>query len=142
MLIAAHSGRDRCPFEEGCRFFDTALRAEKDIGIPRRPRNSSPPDSVFPWQARPYLEKFPDLKIVADFSHWVVVCEQLLDDAEDILALASARAIHIHSRVGYEESPQVPDPSAPEVRPYVERFERWWDRIRATRNKRVRATSP
>jgi hypothetical protein len=49
--------------------------------------------------------------------------------------LACSRAIHIHARVGYEESPQVPDPSAPEYREYLERFEGWWDRIRGCREK-------
>jgi hypothetical protein len=57
------------------------------------------------------------------------VAERLLDDCGPIIELAASRCIHIHARVGYEEGPQVPDPSAPEYQRHVEAHERWWDLV-------------
>lgn len=70
------------------------------------------------------------LRITADYSHWVNVCERLPNDEADALALANRRAIHIHRRVGYEEGPQVPDPAAPEYAAQREWHERQWQQIR------------
>jgi hypothetical protein len=78
---------------------------------------------------RDLLERVEGLKLCCDFSHWVCVAERLLDDCAPIIELAASRCIHIHARVGYEEGPQVPDPSAPEYQRHVEAHERWWDLI-------------
>ena len=74
-----------------------------------------------PFPTYSYLTQFPELQINADFSHWCVVCESLLEDLDEILSLACARAIHVHGRVGYQEGPQVPDPRAPENQEYLKR---------------------
>ncbi len=58
------------------------------------------------------MARFSDLKLCCDFSHWVCVCERLLDGETAILRQCAARCIHLHARVGYEEGPQVPDPRA------------------------------
>jgi len=137
-LVTSHSGRDRMSFEEACAFFDTALECEKRHGVPVAHETHRYRILYSPWQARVYLEKFPDLRLAADFSHWCVVCESTLDDADDVLQLAATRAIHVHGRVGFEEGPQVSDPRAPEFQAHVERHEKWWDRI--VENSRSRGT--
>ena len=80
-----------------------------------------------PWLTHDILKKVPELRITCDFSHWCVVSERLiLDEEEEILALAAQHAHHIQPRVGYDQGPQVPDPRAPEFADAVAAHERWW----------------
>lgn len=129
ILVNAQTGRDRYAFDEGCRYFEHALRAEQRIGVHVAHETHRHRLLFTPWTTAAYLDKFPELKITADFSHWVLVCESRLADVDDLLEKASARALHIHARVGYEEGPQAPDPRAPEFAEYVALFEGWWERI-------------
>jgi hypothetical protein len=131
LLIIAHGGLDRMDFKQGCEFFLHAIDAEQKAGIPVAHETHRARLFYTPWVTRAYLEEFPDLKICADFSHWCVVTESMLDAVEEAVQVACERTIHIHARVGYEEGPQVPDPSAPEFQSHVERHEAWWDAVRS-----------
>lgn len=133
LLLNAHSGRDRWPFAEGCAYFRAALEAEANAGIAIAHETHRYRLLYCPWVTAAYLNEFPELKLTADFSHWCVVCETLLDDMDDYLRIAVQRAVHIHARVGHQEGPQVADPRAPEYQPHVEAHERWWDAIRQAR---------
>ena len=44
-----------------------------------------------------------------DFSHWVCVCERLIEDQIDIVRQCAERCLHVHARVGYEEGPRSPN---------------------------------
>jgi sugar phosphate isomerase/epimerase len=132
-LINCHSGLDRMSFEDGCNYFLEATKIEGDLGVTVAHETHRHRLFYSPWSTRPYLEEFPTLKVCADFSHWCVVCESLLQDMEDMVELACSRTVHIHARVGYEEGPQVPDPRAPEYAPHVERHMQWWAKIKAER---------
>ncbi|MEK7831241.1 MAG: sugar phosphate isomerase/epimerase, partial [Acidobacteriota bacterium] len=79
------------------------------------------------------LREFPELHINADFSHFANVCESLLEDQQEDMALCISRARHLHGRIGYEEGPQVNDPSAPEWSAQVAAHFGWWDEIVRTR---------
>ncbi len=79
-----------------------------------------------PWQTAKVLERLPELKIGADYSHWCVACERMPDVEDDDVKLAMKRSIHIHGRVGYSEGPQVPDPRVPEYEKFVETFINYW----------------
>jgi len=129
--ICSHSGRDTMTRDEGRAFFESALQVEKEIGIDVAHETHRSRLFFTPWETAYYLREFPELKVTADFSHWVTVCERLPDDQPEALALACERAIHIHGRVGYEEGPQVPDPAAPEYRGYLDWHETQWQKIRA-----------
>ena len=133
ILVVAASGRDFMKFREGCEFFLAALAAERELGVPVAHETRRQTLFYAPWATLPYLEEFPDLKLCADFSHWCVVCESMMDALSDIVALACERAVHIHARVGYEQGPQVSDPRAPEYEPYVQRHEKWWDLVYESR---------
>ena len=76
-----------------------------------------------------FLRADPQLRISADFSHWCVVSESLLQDQAESLELAIERTDHIHARVGFAEGPQVTDPRAPEHAQALEAHLGWWDRI-------------
>lgn len=112
--IGVHSGRDSMTRDEASAYFEHALRVEEQIGIPVLHETHRGRILFTPWDTLHYLRQFDNLKIVADYSHWVNVCERLPDDQAEALELANRRAHHVHARIGYGEGPQVPDPSAPE----------------------------
>ncbi|HEV2128562.1 MAG TPA: TIM barrel protein [Thermomicrobiales bacterium] len=129
LLIGCHSGRDAWSERESAEFFVQALAIEREIGIPVGHETHRGRILYNPWVTVLMLDRFPDLKLVGDFSHWTCVAERLLGDQADIIARCAERCLHIHARVGYEEGPQVPDPRAPEYRYCLEAFERWWDLV-------------
>ena len=90
---------------------------------------------------RDILSQLPALKLTCDFSHWCVVCERLIDTEAEILSLCARHAHHIHTRVGYDQGPQVPHPAAPEFRAALEAHERWWSQIWQEQSARGRTTS-
>ncbi len=130
LRINLHSGFDAMPRDQGIAFFEEALRVEAQIGIPVGHETHRGRAFFTPWDTAAYLRQFPALKITADYSHWVNVCERLPDDQADALALANARTVHIHGRVGYGEGPQVPDPAAPEYADELAWHEAQWTAIR------------
>lgn len=136
MMINCHSGSDLWDLEACQQYLREALAIEQDAGIPVAHETHRSRILFHPLLARPLLQQFEELHICCDFSHWVCVCERLLDDQQELLQLCADRCIHIHARVGYEEGPQVPDPQAPEYQGYVEAHERWWDLIWAAQERR------
>jgi hypothetical protein len=106
-----HSGLDAMSRDEGLAFYAEAVRVEAGLSIPIGHETHRGRAFFTPWDTAFYLNAFPTLRITADYSHWVNVCERLPDDQADALALANARAVHIHGRVGFPEGPQVPEPS-------------------------------
>ena len=68
-----------------------------------------------PWSARRAVARRPALRLIADLSHYVNVCEAPPGDAdlEEAVAELVPRVTHTHARVGHEEGPQVPDVADP-----------------------------
>ncbi len=125
-LVNAHSGRDCFSEEESLRFFEAALELEAAAGLVIAHETHRGRILYNPWTTSHLLKLFKGLKLCCDFSHWVCVCERLMDDQAKILEDCAQRCIHLHARVGYEQGPQVPDPRAPEYQPHLEAHERWW----------------
>jgi sugar phosphate isomerase/epimerase len=119
-------GHDCWNEDETCRYYEEVLRIEARIGLPVAHELHRSTCLFHPVPTRRIITQFPQLKLVCDFSHWVVSSESMLDDQLDLVRLCGRQAVHIHARVGHEESPQVADPRAPEARAYCEAFERWW----------------
>jgi hypothetical protein len=136
LKIDLHSGHDYFSHDQGRAYFEAALRLEDDILVPVGHETHRGRMFFSPWDTAFYLREFPALRIVADYSHWVNVCERLPHDQADALELANQRAIHIHGRVGYEEGPQVPDPAAPEYAAQLAWHETQWQRIRQIHQER------
>lgn len=130
LRINLHSGRDCMTRDEASAFFEEALRIEEQIGMPVGHETHRGRILYTPWDTAYYLKQFDSLKLTADYSHWVNVCERLPVDQVEALVLANSRAIHIHGRVGYEEGPQVPDPSAPEYASQLGWHELQWEQIK------------
>ena len=127
-FINSHSGKDYFTWDMAEQFFRTALEHNPDVmheGHRKRFLHS-------PWVCRDFLiPRFPELKFVADLSHFTCIAETDPSDL-DLTRVVEALAPmvhHVHCRVGYDHGPQVADPRAPEWIPYTEGFERWWDII-------------
>ena len=128
LTINAHTGRDHWPLADAVRFYTEAARIERRVRARLCHETHRGRAFYSPWATAAVLSEVPDLRLCCDYSHWVVVAERLLDEPR-IYDLCASRCGHIHARVGYEEGPQVPDPSAPEYRRHLEAHERWWDMI-------------
>jgi sugar phosphate isomerase/epimerase len=129
VLVNSHTGKDCWTKEQNLRFVDVTQKAEQRYGIPilheshRRHFLYSAPVAL------EYFQQAPSLRITADLAHWVCVAESLLVGHESALEEAIRRADHIHARVGFAESPQVPDPFSPFFRLELQTFSDWWLRI-------------
>lgn len=135
-FINSHSGCDSWSFDESIKFFEEALKIEKEEGITIVHETHRQRVFYNPWITRDVLKRLGDLKVNADLSHWAVVCERLLNDKNDddwpeIIQLVAKSCYLIHARVGYQQGPQVPDPSVQdkEVIEALEAHERWWNVI-------------
>jgi hypothetical protein len=71
----------------------------------------------------------PGLRLTCDFSHWVNVCERLLESEWDTILELAPHAHHVHGRVGYPQGPQVPHPAAPEYAEALESHQRMWEAL-------------
>lgn len=140
LLINAHSGRDAFTKAEAIEFYREALKIENDAGIPISHETHRSRTFYNPWTTRDILLEFSDLKLCCDYSHWVTVCERLIDE-EEILQLCAQRCLHIHARVGHEQGPQVSDPRLPEFKVQLDAHERWWRMIWEAQKKQGRAYS-
>ncbi|MCF7675119.1 MAG: sugar phosphate isomerase/epimerase [Akkermansiaceae bacterium] len=129
MFCNAHSGADTWSHAQSEEFYGLALELEQQLGITIAHETHRLRPFGTPWHTHHILERFPDLRITCDFSHWVCVCERLLPDLGETIALAARHCHHVHARVGFEEGPQVPDPSAPEYAVHLAAHEAWWVEI-------------
>lgn len=141
IFFNAHSGYDNWSPAEAEEFYGRMLEMEKKLGVPVAHETHRLRWFGTPWQTRHILKLFPDLRLTCDFSHWVCVCERLLPDLDETIAMAARQCLHLHARVGFEEGPQVPDPSAPEYAVHLAAHERWWDVIWQAQRERGVAES-
>ena len=125
-MINAHSGLDAFTQEEGERFFEGALEIEAGEGVRIAHETHRGRILYNPWTTERLLSRFDKLQLCCDFSHWVCVCERLLEDQIEIIRECARHCVHVHARVGYEQGPQVPDPRAPEYSLHLEAHEAWW----------------
>lgn len=129
MHVNVHAGRDVFSFDDNARIFERIIELGNEGGVPVSVETHRGRATYAATETRRYLQALPDLRLTADFSHWMVVHESMLEDQEDTLRRAIDRSDHIHARVGYEEGPQVPDPRAPEWKNHVDRHIDIWQRI-------------
>lgn len=125
--LNSHSLKDYFTFGMAEDFFVKALEYAPDVmheGHRKRFLHS-------PWVARDFVPRFPEMKLVADLSHWINVAETDTTDPDltKVIEDLAPQVYHTHCRVGYDHGPQVPDPRAPEWIAYMEGHERWWDAI-------------
>jgi len=134
--VTVHCGKDWWDFERGAAFFDGALQEVDDADLPVHFETHRGRLLFEPQSTKRYLERFPELRICADFSHWTCVCESMLGDQEEALGVAIQRTGHLHARIGHEEGPQVPDPRSPRWKGQVDRFFAIFDRVKGAHQAR------
>ncbi len=127
-LVVSHSGRDSFDEEQSAKFFEEALRIERDLGVAVAHETHRGRILFNPWVTLRMLKRFEALMLNCDLSHWVVVAERLLE-SEMPLEQVAPRARHVHARVGFENGPQVSDPRAPEFKRALNAHEGWWSAI-------------
>lgn len=127
--INTQTGKDYFSFEQNAELFAIAERIEKETGIPICHETHRNKALFAAHIAFDFLNKIPDLKLTADFSHWCNVSESLLDEQEEALAFACKKVEHVHARIGHSQSAQVIDPRLPEFKNELEAHLKWWDAI-------------
>ena len=127
--LSAHGGTDTMTDDEAVEFFEAALEMEREAGIPIAWETHRRRILYTSWRTARLLQRLPELKLLADYSHWVLVAERMLEDRAEDLRIANKRVIHIQGRVGGPEQPQAADPRAPEIKPAIAIYEGWWAEI-------------
>ena len=129
VLINAHSGEDTWTLDEMHAYFDGAAKLQKQLPVPLAHETHRGRCLFHPTIARLILEAHPEIQLVADVSHWVCVCERLLEDQESTISLAAERTVYVHTRIGYSQGPQVSDPRMEQANAERIAFESWWRTI-------------
>jgi sugar phosphate isomerase/epimerase len=129
MLVNSQTGKDWFSFEQNNRLIKAAQSISEKSGVRIIHETHRGKFSFNAQTTAKYLEVDSALRIAADFSHWCVVSESLLEDQPEAVSLAISHADHIHARIGYPEGPQISDPRAPEWKHALDAHLGWWDRI-------------
>lgn len=137
--INSHTGKDFFDFSDNCKIIEICNQLTRVSGIPiwheiHRGRFSFHLKTLIS-----YLDIFPKINLIADFSHFSVVSESDLHDQYDLLSKIYSNIKHIHARIGFEQSPQVNNPFAPEWKTYLEQYLSWWKEIIAIQKNKKNA---
>jgi sugar phosphate isomerase/epimerase len=128
-FINSHTGKDYFTFDENSKIIDTMLNLSAKIGIKIMHETHRGRFSFHAATLIKYLEKFPEIELVGDFSHFCTVSESLLENQEHIINKIIPHISHLHARVGFEQGPQVNDPEAPEWNQHLKIFMQWWNKV-------------
>ena len=129
LFINSQTGKDYYTFDQNKALINSADQVAANTNVKIVHETHRGKFSFAAHITKQYLEKLPELRITLDISHWCNVAETFLDDQQEAIDLAIKRTDHIHSRVGYQEGPQIPDPRAPEWQDAVEIHALWWDQV-------------
>ena len=129
VLIDSQTGKDYFSLEQNSQLFALAQQITDETGV-RIAHETHRNKALFAAHiSKELLAANSQARITADFSHWCNVSESLLEQQEEAVEMGISRAIHIHARVGYCESAQVPDPRVENWQPELNAHLSWWDRI-------------
>jgi hypothetical protein len=131
IFINSQSGKDYFSIERNVNIIHIADQIADETGIPIVHETHRGKFSYAISVMLPYLDRLPELRLCADFSHWCAVSESLLEwpEQETILRTIMGRVDHVHARVGWQQGAQVSDPRAPEFEEALNRHLQWWDMI-------------
>lgn len=126
--INSHTGKDSFSFEENSAIVQLVNEFEQRHGVPVLHEIHRGRFTFHAPTLRPYLDRFPDLKLTGDFSHWCLVSESLLEDQIPLVERTIPHIHHLHARIGTQQASQVNDPFAPEWANHVSRFLELWQK--------------
>ena len=127
--INSHTGKDFFDFDANVDILHLTEEIASKSGIPIWHEIHRGRFSFHLRTLLDYLNLFPNLKLIADLSHFCVVSESDLSDQHELLTRIYPNIQHIHARVGFEQSPQVNHPFAPEWKKHLDRYTTWWNEI-------------
>lgn len=127
--LNCHTGRDYFNFDENLLFLTESQNLVKGSSTYLSHEIHRGRFSYDPMQILDYLKESPDSMLTADFSHWCVVTESMLENHQEILNQLYARCSHIHARIGHEQGAQLVDPFEPKNERYRSAFQSWWQEI-------------
>ncbi|MBS3803676.1 MAG: TIM barrel protein [Oleiphilaceae bacterium] len=128
-FVNVMGGCDAWPIDVSVRFFSEAADIAARLGVIASFETHRGRSFFSPWNTLAILERLPHLEVTCDFSHWAVVSERLPHIEWDCIEQAAAQARHIHTRVGYDQGPQVPHPAAPEYAEALNSHQRCWEAV-------------
>lgn len=128
-FINSHTGKDYYTFDDNCRIIETIETVATKKGIKVYHETHRGRFSFHAASLLPYLDRFPEIELTADFSHWCTVSESMLEDQKETLVKIIPHISHLHARVGFEQAPQVNDPFAPEWQNHLEVYTAWWKKV-------------
>jgi len=131
LAVSGQSGRDYFDESEADAFLAAADALAAELGVRVQHETHRHRLLFSPWAARAAVARRPALRLIADLSHYLCVCEAPCEDADLAEAVAELlpRVSHTHARVGYEEGPQVPDVTDARWARHVEGHAKWWAAI-------------
>lgn len=135
LLITSMAGCDAWPEEVSVQFFAAGMALAEGYA-PLCFETHRSRSTFNPWTTQRIVAALPQLQLTADFSHWCVVCERLIESELDVIEALAPHVRHIHARVGYEQGPQVPHPAAPEYGAALAAHQHWWEIIWSAQRQR------
>jgi sugar phosphate isomerase/epimerase len=135
LLINCLGGCDAWHEDQSLQFFTGAMHLAQQCHVPISFETHRGRSFFNPWVTARICAQLSDIKLTADFSHWCVVCERLMDVEQEALNSLLDHVLHIHARVGYEQGPQVVDPRLARFQHALESHRRWWQRIWACQQR-------
>jgi len=136
LLVTSMAGCDAWPEAKSVDFFQRGMALAADAGLTLCYETHRSRCLFNPWTTQRIVEAIPDIRLTADFSHWCVVCERLIDTELEVIEAIAGNIHHVHARVGYDQGPQVPHPAAPEYAEALAAHQRWWEMIWRSQKKR------
>lgn len=133
LYLNSHTGCDHFTREENLAIFDHASDLAARHGLPAYHETHRGRALFSAPAAMQFLDARPELRLVADFSHWCCVHESLLADQPERIERVVKNAHAIHARIGHAEGPQIPDPRDPLWQPNLAAHLAWWKKIAAAR---------
>lgn len=143
-FINCHSGKDYFTSEQGDIFIHHSKAISDKYDIPIYHESHRGRLLYAAHVTEQYMERHENLRLTLDISHWTVVHESLLSDQAETIKKALERTDHIHSRVGFQEGPQIPNPNDPQYEAIVKAHFAWWDevvRIKSSKGEKLTMTT-
>ena len=129
LYINCHSGKDYFSVDDNAEMLAMTIKQSLASGVPIYHETHRGRMLFAAHVSKGFIDRFKELKLTLDISHWCNVHESLLGDQPINVEAALARTHHIHARIGYAEGPQVNDPRAPEWKNEVKAHFDWWDKV-------------
>ncbi len=129
VAMTAHIGNGFENDDEAYRLFEAVLECSQKLNLPVYPETHRATLLQDPYRSLRIIEKFPQLRLNGDFSHWYTGSEMIYGDFEQkiqYLRPALSRIRFIHARIGNTGHIQVEISSSGDESLHVQHFKRFW----------------